>query len=195
MYSETDVDELIRISEKAKFWNFYGSSSLKKVIDAKMSEITSLAPGKNYETEIKGFEDIRAADIGRYGSKTTEQAKITRSFKERNITIATVPYGIGISKDVLRIFFEHNGLGEQYLKLIKDFEQTIKSQNKEKAIEIGKQISKLIETTDDKELENFLKSKLVAGKKYAIRSSGIGEDDAVGKDGKKNAFAGIAETE
>ena len=181
------IDELVKISERAKVWGFYGSSKIKELVN-EIDKIIVPEKGENYETEIKGFEDIRARDVLKYGTKTTQTAQVYRLLHEENIDDADVPYGTGISRDVLRIFFEHNGLGEQYSKLIEDFEQTIKSQNKERAIEIGKQISKLIEVTDDKELENLLKSKLDDNKKYAVRSSGGGED------GPNHSFAGMAKT-
>jgi phosphoenolpyruvate synthase/pyruvate phosphate dikinase len=181
------IDELVKISERAKVWGFYGSSKIKELVN-EIDKIIVPEKGENYETEIKGFEDIRARDVLKYGTKTTQTAQVYRLLHEENIDDADVPYGTGISRDVLRIFFEHNGLGEQYSKLIEDFEQTIKSQNKERAIEIGKQISKLIEATDDKELENLLKSKLDDNKKYAVRSSGGGED------GPNHSFAGMAKT-
>ena len=185
---EQDKDDLIKISERAKVWNFYGSSEIKDLVN-EIDKIISLEAGKNYETEIRDFEDIRAKDIVRYGTKTTELAKLFRSFKDFGIKIATVPHGVGISKDVLRIFFEQNGLGEKYSKLIEEFQQAVKSKDKEKAIDVGKEISKLIESTNDKQLESYLKSKLDDDKKYAVRSSGVGED------GANHAFAGMAKTE
>ena len=155
----------------------------------KIDKIISSEQGKDYETEIRDFEDIRAKDGARYGTKTTELAKLSRAFEDEGITIATVPHGLGISKDVLRIFFEQNGLGEKYLQLIEKFQQAVKSKDKAKAIDAGREISKLIESIDDKQLEEFLKSKLDDGKKYAVRSSGVGED------GANHAFAGMAKTE
>lgn len=186
--SEQDKDELVKISERAKVWNYYDRYEIKDLI-AEIDKIISLESGKNYETEIRDFEDIRAKDVLRYGTKTTELAKISRSLKEKNITDAIVPHGVGISKDVLRIFFEQNGSAEKYLQLMKKFQQAIKAQNKEEAVKTGAQISALIESIDDKQLEEYLKSKLEDGKKYAVRSSGVGED------GANHAFAGMAKTE
>ena len=185
--SEDDKDELIRISERAKVWGFYGSSQIKNLV-TEIDKIISLEAGKDYKTEIRDFEDIRAKDVVRYGTKTTELAKLFRLFIQKGIKFAKVPHGVGISKDVLRIFFEQNGQAEKYSQLIKDFEQAIKSKNKEKALEKGREISKLIESLDDEQLESYLKSKLEDGKKYAVRSSGVGED------GANHAFAGMAKT-
>ncbi|MBR3627931.1 MAG: hypothetical protein IKN42_03680 [Elusimicrobia bacterium] len=186
--TENDKDELIKISERAKVWNYYGNSEIE-ILVTKIDKIISSEQGKDYETEIRDFEDIRAKDGARYGTKTTELAKLSRAFEDEGITIATVPHGLGISKDVLRIFFEQNGLGEKYLQLIEKFQQAVKSKDKAKAIDAGREISKLIESIDDKQLEEFLKSKLDDGKKYAVRSSGVGED------GANHAFAGMAKTE
>ena len=186
--TEQDKDELVKISERAKVWHNYGNSEVEDLV-AKIDKIISSEEGKDYGTEIRDFEDIRAKDVIRYGTKTTELAKLLRLFKNSAITIATVPNGVGISKDVLRIFFERNGLGEKYLQLMKDFKQAIKSKNKERAKQIGNEISQLIDSIDDEQLEEYLKSKLDDGKKYAVRSSGVGED------GANHAFAGMAKTE
>lgn len=185
--SEQDKDILVKISEKLKVWDFYGNTELKDLI-SKIDKLIELETGDTYETEIKDFEDIRAKDVIRYGTKTTELAKLSRLFKEKSITVAGVPHGIGMSKDVLSIFFEQNGLSDEYSNLMEDFHQAIRSKNKEKAIEIGKKISELIESVNDEKLETYLKSKLDGGKKYAVRSSGVGED------GANHAFAGMAKT-
>ena len=185
--TEDDKDELIKISEIAKVWKYYGSSEIESLV-SEIDKIISLEEGKDYKTEIRGFEDIRAKDVVRYGTKTTELAKLFRLFIKKGIKIAKVPHGIGLSKDVLRIFFEQNGLEETYLQLMEDFQEAIKSKNKDKAIKIGREISKLIESLNDKQLEEYLKSKLDDGKKYAVRSSGVGED------GANHAFAGMAKT-
>ena len=185
--TEDDKDELIKISERAKVWGGYGNSQIKALVK-EIDKIISLEEGKDYKTEIRDFEDIRAKDVVRYGTKTTELAKLFRLFIQKGIKIAKVPHGIGLSKDVLRIFFEKNGLAEQYSQLIKDFEEAVKTNKKENAIEIGRQISKLIESIDDKDLEDYLKSMLDDDKKYAVRSSGVGED------GANHAFAGMAKT-
>ena len=186
--SEDDKDELIKIKERVKVWGFDSNSEIKDLI-AKIDNIISSQIGEDYETEIRDFEDIRAKDVARYGTKTTELAKLARLFKNKGITFANVTHGIGISKDVLRIFFEHNGLiSSKYSKVMSDFEQAIKSGNKEKATEIGKKITELIENLDDEELEAYLGSKLDSDKKYAVRSSGVGED------GETHAFAGMAKT-
>ncbi|MCR4662816.1 MAG: hypothetical protein K5622_02870, partial [Endomicrobiaceae bacterium] len=185
--SEQDKDDLVKISEGAKVWNFYNDSEIITLIpeiDRKISSET----GTDYKTEIRDFENIRAKDVARYGTKTTELAKLSRSFKKSGIKIATVPHGVGISKDVLGIFFENNGFGEKYSELIEKFQQAVKSKNKEKAIETGREISKLIESVNDDSLENYIKSKLDDGKRYAVRSSGVGED------GANHAFAGMAKT-
>jgi len=185
--SEQDKDILVKISEKSKVWNFYGNTELKDLI-SKIDKLVGLETGDTYETEIRDFEDIRAKDVIRYGTKTTELAKLLRLFKEKSITIAGVPHGVGISKDVLSIFFEQTGLSNEYSNLMEEFHQAIRSKNKEKAIEIGKQISELIESVNDEKLKTYLTSKLDGGKKYAVRSSGIGED------GANHAFAGMAKT-
>ncbi|MBR3654107.1 MAG: hypothetical protein IKN62_01575 [Elusimicrobia bacterium] len=184
--SEDDKDELIKIREKAIVWKLDSISEMASLI-FEIDKIISLEKGIDYETEIRDFEDIRAKDVVRYGTKTTELAKLARLFKDREISIAGIPDGIGISKDVLRIFFEHNGIS-QYPKQMKDFENAIKEKNRGKAIEIGKRISSFIENLDDEELEAYLGSKLDSGKKYAVRSSGVGED------GENHAFAGMAKT-
>ena len=186
--SEQEKDELVKISERAKVWNYYENYEMKRLV-ARIDKIISLEEGKNYETEIRDFENIEAKDVLRYGTKTTELAKLFKLLKNLGTTIATVPYGMGISKDVLRIFFERNGLADKYLQLMKEFQQAVKSKNKEKAIEIGKQISELIESLDDEQLESYIKLKLENNKKYAVRSSGVGED------GANHAFAGMAKTE
>ena len=186
--TEQDKDELVKISERAKVWHNYGNSEVEDLV-AKIDKIISSEIGIDYETEIRDFKDIRAKDVVRYGTKTTELAKLARLFKEKEISVAGIPDGIGISKDVLRIFFERNGLGEKYLQLMKDFKQAIKSKNKERAKQIGNEISQLIDSIDDEQLEEYLKSKLDDGKKYAVRSSGVGED------GANHAFAGMAKTE
>ncbi|WP_372519282.1 PEP/pyruvate-binding domain-containing protein [Candidatus Ruminimicrobiellum ovillum] len=185
--SEQDKDYLTKTSETATVWNFYGSSELKDLL-SKANEKLSYEQPVSYDTEIRGFEDITAQDSLRYGTKTTELAKMSKLFGKKHAEKATVPYGIGISKDVLKIFFEQSGLSEQYLQLISDFEQAIKIQNKSKAVEIGKQISKLIDSVEDEQLKNYLETKLKVGKMYAVRSSGVGED------GGTHAFAGMAET-
>lgn len=185
--SEQDKDELIKISERAKVWDFFGSSEIRDLVN-KIDKIISLEIGKDYETEIRDFEDIRAKDVVRYGTKTTELAKLFKLFKDSRIKVATVPHGVGLSKDVLRIFFEQNGLADKYSTLIDNFQQAIKSKNKKEAIKIGREISKLIESINDEQLDAYLKSKLDDGKKYAVRSSGVGED------GANHAFAGMAKT-
>ena len=74
--------------------------------------------GVKYSEEIKGFKEIGARELIKYGSKTTELANMSRFIDSTEVT---VPHGIGISKNVLEIFFEKAGKGEKYKELEKEF--------------------------------------------------------------------------
>lgn len=186
--SDQDKNDLIEISERTIVLDCYGNEELRGLI-SEIDKIAISERGIDYKTEIRDFEDISAKDVVRYGTKTTELAKLSKIFKDRKIEVAEVPHGIGLSKDVLRIFFERNGLSvEEYSKMMEDFQKAIKSGNKKAALDIGKQITELIEKTDDRDLKEYIGSKLDGDKKYAVRSSGVGEDGAT------HAFAGMAET-
>lgn len=183
-----EKDKLTKISEMSKVWKyFYGYPGLEHKIE-QIDALIRDEDGENYETEIMGFEKIGAKDILRYGSKTTELAKMTRLLEKNPLENAEIPYGIGISKDVMRIFFERAGKTEEFKRLMKDFEEVIRSGNKEKAIIIGQNIIKNIETTENNELKEYVENLLEKEKKYAVRSSGVGED------GGNHAFAGMAKT-
>lgn len=184
-----EIDELLKINEKAKVWNFYASSSVKE-LSGKMDEILSVQDiVSGYDTEIKGFEQISARDNLKYGTKTTELAKMAKLFAEQKVQDTEIPHGIGISKNVLKIFFENTSSSQKFSQLVEDFESAIKTSDKQKAFDAGRQITKLIDELNDKSLEEFLFSKLRQDKKYAVRSSGVGED------GIAHAFAGMAKTE
>ncbi|MBQ3834943.1 MAG: hypothetical protein II816_05465, partial [Elusimicrobia bacterium] len=185
--SRYDKEELIKICQTAKVWNFYGNAYLRKLV-LKADEISDKHDGTDYSTEINKFADISAKDLSKYGSKTTELANIVRLFIKKDIRTAKVPDGIGVSKDVLRIFFEHADKKDEYLRLAADFEQAIKNKDKKQALRIGSQISRMIADSDDGQLKQYLEKELKQGTKYTVRSSGIGED------GQNHAFAGMAET-
>ena len=54
--TEDDKDELIKISERAKVWHCYENPEIKSLVE-KIYKIMRLEEGKDYETEIRDFED------------------------------------------------------------------------------------------------------------------------------------------
>ena len=137
---------------------------------------------QSYEvTKIQSFDEINEEYFNIYGSKTTELAKISKYInKYENIQ---VPSGMGISSDVLQFLFDKDTL-KVYKQLNENFEKAIKNRNIIKAHSVAEDIVNLI----DENKHNIFKIQFEDGQKYAVRSSGIGED------GSKNSFAGMGET-
>lgn len=186
--TKEDEDRLVDVITVAKVWNFYGNLELQELVE-KVDEILIHENDISYETEIKNFSDISSRDVFDYGTKTVESAKMKKLFDEHPIKDVVALDGIGIGKNVLKLFFEKAGKGEQLKKLMDDFKNAIETGKKKLAVEIGKEITGFIEKIDDVELKEFIENKLNDGKNYAVRSSGVGED------GGNHAFAGMAETE
>ncbi len=137
---------------------------------------------QNYEvTKIQDFSEINEEHFNIYGSKTTELAKISKYVnKYSNVE---VPFGIGISSNVLQLLFDEDTL-KIYKQLNENFEGAVKNKDIVKAHSIADDIVTLIE----KNKHNIFKIQLEDGQKYAVRSSGIGED------GGKHSFAGMGKT-
>lgn len=185
-----EKEKSVKLLEMAKVWNyFYGYPGIEQIcgeLEAKI--INDKNAGNVIEQEIETFERITAGDVFKYGTKTTELAKIAKLIKDKHFSGVSVPHGIGISKNVLDIFFEQIGRGAEFKEMMMSFEKAVLSGDREQARRIGKTISDIIQTNDSEKLENYVKSLAVEGKMYAVRSSGVGED------GTSYAFAGMGET-
>ncbi|MFA7074417.1 MAG: PEP/pyruvate-binding domain-containing protein, partial [Endomicrobiaceae bacterium] len=188
--TDSEKENSVNLMEMAKVWNyFYGYPGIKEICRELESKIINdKNDGTVLESEVEKFENITAADALRYGTKTTELAKMSKLIKDKQFSGVNVPNGIGISKNVLYMFFEHIGKGSEFNGMMLSFEKAVLSGDKENARRIGKTISDMIRDNDSKNLEKYVKSLTVQGKMYAVRSSGVGED------GTSYAFAGMGET-
>ncbi len=188
-----DMDIAVKLVEMAKYWKyFYGYKGIKELTDALDEKIRNnfSAVSENLELseEIKSFDEIGSDDKFKFGSKTTELAKINNS--GRNFGILA---GLGISSGVLDIFFKDAGRLDEFKTLMSELSGIIKTKDMskfERAAEIAGIISQMIKDSHSPKLKGYIDNlgKLKYGKRYAVRSSGIGED------GANYSFAGMAKT-
>ncbi|GAB1401123.1 hypothetical protein MASR1M68_00340 [Elusimicrobiota bacterium] len=191
--SGKDMDIAVKLIEMAKYWKyFYGYKGIKELTDALDQKIRNnfsvVAEASEFDAEIKSFDEIGSGDKLKFGSKTTELAKINNS--GRNFRILA---GLGISNGVLDIFFKDAGKSEEFKTLMSELGDIIKNKDMskfERASEIAGIISQMIKDSDSPKLKEYIDNigKLKYGKRYAVRSSGIGED------GANYSFAGMAKT-
>ncbi|GEM_PF-7101403 len=191
--SGRDMDIAVKLVEMAKYWKyFYGYKGIKELTDALDEKIrnnfSAVYEASELDAEIKSFDEIGAADKLKFGSKTTELAKINNS--GRNFGILA---GLGISSGVLDIFFKDVGRFDEFKTLMSELSGIIKTKDMskfERAAEIAGIISQMIKDSDSPKLKKYIDNlgKLKYGKRYAVRSSGIGED------GANYSFAGMAKT-
>ncbi|MCR4662957.1 MAG: hypothetical protein K5622_03605, partial [Endomicrobiaceae bacterium] len=198
-----DIKKIITMLKNAQIYNCFVSDEetseellkekemiqiLVYMIKDKVNEYDNEKQIINLTEEISLFEE-NADNENLFGSKTAQLAKMFKVLKNEKGVV--VPGGIGISVNVMPMLFKL--LGKE--NLLTDFENAIKTKNKQKAKEIAKEICDLIDSDDligtklekgiKKELDKFIKP----GQKYSVRSSGVGEDAT------NNAFAGMGETE
>ncbi|MDD2524454.1 MAG: PEP/pyruvate-binding domain-containing protein, partial [Endomicrobiaceae bacterium] len=202
-----DVRMIINMLNTATVYDFFVPSSEERTDLKDMSNILIQLMGqleikiKDYllkdeivgtNREITTFDNIYEEDGNKFGSKTTELAKMYRLLK--NQKGVHIPNGMGVSVDVLELLF--NVVGNKDGFMLKDFDNAIKNKDYSAAVQIAEKISSAIDDKNisavRKEFENFLKNKIAEfarqGVKYSVRSSGVGED------GSSRAFAGMGET-
>ncbi|MDD5102244.1 MAG: PEP/pyruvate-binding domain-containing protein, partial [Endomicrobiaceae bacterium] len=202
-----DVRNIINMLNTANVYDFFVPSSEERTDLKDMSNILIQLMGqleikiKDYllkdeivgtNREITTFDNIYEEDGNKFGSKTTELAKMYRLLK--NQKGVHIPNGMGVSVDVLELLF--NVVGNKDGFMLKDFDNAIKNKDYSAAVQIAEKISSAIDDKNisavRKEFENFLKNKIAEfarqGVKYSVRSSGVGED------GSSRAFAGMGET-
>lgn len=208
--SQSDIRRMFKIQHQAAVYNYFVSETETRqdLLDKKaelmevISEIDNILRDyqNNYkstgiESEIASFDGIYYEDINRFGSKTTELATMYRLLKGR-VKVA-VPMGVGVSTNVLDIYFEMIGKGLEYKKLSKEFEEAVKNKDAILAKETARKLRKLIDESKDVDGEAAIAKKKISEKilkslkkniKYSVRSSGVGED------GENKAFAGMGET-
>jgi len=201
--SVTDVQKIITMLKNIEIYNYFISDNeTMKSLLSKKDTLQVLVPmmrdkvngyseqkqNIKLQEEISLFEE-NASDEKLFGSKTSQLAKMFKLLKDR--MGVNVPGGIGISVNVMPMLFK--SLGKE--KLLKDFENAIKNKDKQKAMEIAKEICGLIDSEElkgtelEKEIIKQLNKFIKPGQKYSVRSSGVGEDAT------NNAFAGMGETE
>ncbi len=184
-----DRNRLTKISLQLKVLNYYGDKKLKDLVTEtdRLLQIQQQGNSLSYEDEIKNFSGIQASELSVYGSKTTEEANISGVVNATNNQMMQVPNGYGVSKNAVGVFFANAGKFEEYSDLEQKLELAIQKKDVEEAVRLGKEMSALIDKTNDMKLKKYLEN-ILENKKYAIRSSGVGED------GGDYAFAGMAET-
>jgi len=190
--SEIEIKEAAKMINMANVWkNFYDypgiAETVQKLEDSKNRALKS----RMTDRQIKGLELIDASDLLQYGSKTTELAEIYRLFKGKdNIEI---PYAIGVGNGI--IYEAHSGT--EFSELMTAYENAMENFKKDgsdmkRKIEVkqtAKKIRQLIANTDNPGFREEITKMLDGNKRYAVRSSGVGED------GGDYAFAGMGETE
>lgn len=209
-HTEIDIRKMFKIQQQTAVYNYFVSEneSMQELVDMRLELMSVIFEvdkilreyQKNYEVkgidrEIFSFDGIFYEDINRFGSKATELATMYRRLKGR-VNVA-VPMGLGISTNVLGIYFNDIGKGIEYNQLSEKFEEAIKNKDAAAAKEVAKQIRDLIDESREvkgeaaaaknKIVKKILKY-LAKGIKYSVRSSGVGED------GDNRAFAGMGET-
>ncbi len=203
----SDIENIVKLLHQISVYRYFIPESEKREdLAEKRSEIKNLVlvlenivteyqsnKKISIDSEICGFSEISAGDAYRFGSKTTELALIYRLLSK--IKGVKVPAGVGISANVLYMFFSETGQNEEYRQLTADFELAVKTKNETAAKQVAKKIQKLIDGSKDKKqtfmqkvIEGKMKSALRQGARYSVRSSGVGEDS------ENKAFAGMGET-
>ena len=200
--SDDDIQNAILKIKLAEVYNYFANEAetdklmleKKKIIrnlipklrdKVNSSEIKDAALDLNKEVSL--FEE-NAGNEKLFGSKTAQLAKMYKILSD--IEGVTVPNGMGISVNILPMLFKTVGKEN----LLTDFEEAIKNKDEQKAKVLSKKICDLIDSKEftGTELENGIKQRLSTflrpGKKYSVRSSGVGEDAT------NNAFAGMGET-
>ncbi|MDD5021479.1 MAG: PEP/pyruvate-binding domain-containing protein [Endomicrobiaceae bacterium] len=205
--TSSDIGKIVKLLHQISVFRYFVPKSEKRrdLLDARVNlealveELANTVKEfqKNKEVQINceicNFNEISIEDINRFGSKTTELSTMYKLLQKTKGV--KVPAGVGISANVLEMFFYETGKGSQYKKLSEDFESAIKEKDFTNAKKIAKNIQNLIETgkTDKKTviqqtIENKIKNALQQGARYSVRSSGVGEDSG------NKAFAGMGET-
>jgi len=200
--TDEDIQKAILQIKLAEVYNYFiNEDETEKGLLTKKEIIKDLIPDlrnkiNSYEVknntidlneEISLFEE-NASNEKLFGSKTAQLAKMYKILS--NEEGVTVPNGMGISVNILPMLFKVAGKEN----LLTDFENAIKDKNEQKAMALSKEICNLIDSKEftETDIENGIKQRLSIflkpGKKYSVRSSGVGEDAT------NNAFAGMGET-
>ena len=140
-------------------------------------------------TKVKSSnEEIKIEDFIKYGAKFINTVITSNFLEEENYQNIKVPPAYGISEDVLKLLFNEENR-KKYEELNNNLNETVKTGNIKKAEQISKEIIKLIndnlsnKNILEKEIKNFDNEIL-----YAVRSSGVGEDEG-------QSFAGMGKTD
>jgi hypothetical protein len=200
--SSADIQQIITMIKNVEIYNYFISDTeTEKELLSKKDTLQVLVPMLRdklngyiehkqeikLQTEISLFEE-NADNEKLFGSKTAQLAKMFKLLK--NLKGVIVPSGIGISVNVMPMLFKN--LGKE--NLLTEFENAIKNRDKQRAIEIAKEICNVIDSKElqgtelEKEIIKQLNKFIKSGQKYSVRSSGVGEDAT------NNAFAGMGET-
>lgn len=190
--SVMELEKAVNLSEMAKVWdNFHDFSGVENVVrklDRTINKARKAAVSaeNNFSGLIKDLNDIYAVDALEYGSKTAELAKISRYAKDNGYEDLKVfvPQGVGIGKDIFDL------LAPELLSegLSDEFERAVLSGNANEAKAVAGKIINVIKNVHNTDFKNTVEKFLDTNKKYAVRSSGIGEDGAA------SAFAGMGKT-
>lgn len=188
-FNDEDLEKAVNLKETAAAWhNFYNYPGVEELVSLLERRIKDAA-GAN-AAHMKGFEEMTAADVNEFGSKTAELAKIAKFVKRYgyNDVNIFVPYGIGIGKGFIEALFLHPGDLDEYNKYGEMFEKAVAGKDKAAAHEAARALSGLIEKADAGKAKEIMEKRLKPASRYAVRSSGVGEDGAA------FSFAGMGES-
>ncbi|MDR2426095.1 MAG: hypothetical protein LBD46_02780, partial [Endomicrobium sp.] len=179
----------LQLIEEAEYWkNYYGNKEIETAVK-ELSDKIKREEGES-KAEIVESESLNLNDVSVYGSKSVKSGFlhniIARLPKKTGLKIFA-PGGMAVGKNIFERYME----GSEFSNLLRELEQAKENKNKKEAAEIGSRIQKLIRETDNfKVKEEIIKALGLKNDKirYAVRSSGVGEDS------KDNAFAGMGES-
>ena len=160
---------------------------LKNKTDALKKDIINSIDKTNITTVKSSNEKSVIEDFIKYGAKFINTAITSRFIKKSKINNIKVPVAYGISEDTLIAVLNDNAK-EEYKQLNKKLNEEIENGKDDNAKKTSKEIVGLIKNNIsnrnvlEKEIERF-DNEIV----YAVRSSGIGEDEG-------QSFAGMGKT-
>ncbi len=187
--NEEALSTALKLIDEAAVWNnFWNHPGTVNSIE-KLNNILNAEINKKFEypAQLKQISDFKPWDAQKYGSKAVEIANLAR-MAESNKNIGVPVVGFGIPYEILESYL--GGNAEKYQRLYAELTKILMGKttaaNSNKAKKISSDIKKLIEESFiyDERIESFLDKT----KNYYVRSSAVGED------GAKYSFAGIAES-
>lgn len=182
------IERALALIEEASYWqNYYGNRGIQQAIQ-ELSEKIKREESKT-KAGITDAEELNLNDISEYGAKSVKAgflSRIVSKLKKKMGVKIFAPKGIAIGKST----FERYMASTAYAQLIKELENARQSGNIEEVLQKAAEIERLISTTDNGSIKKEIIAQLGLkdAVRYAVRSSGIGED------GRDNAFAGMGES-